>query len=47
MIKEKYKHKTELQRADPGTKSRGNSVLGVIFAHKMPKMDFYYSHRFS
>ena len=28
-------------------KSRGNSVLGVIFSHTMPKMDFRYSHRFS
>jgi len=41
------KHNAELQRADPGTKVRGNSVLGVVFSHTMPKMDFRYSHRFS
>ena len=42
------KHNAELQRAYPGTQiSRGNSVLGVVFSHKMPKMDFHYSHRFS
>ena len=23
--------------------SRGNSVLGVVFSHMMPKMDFHYS----
>ena len=28
-------------------KSRGNSVPGAVFSHKMPKMDFHYSHRFS
>ena len=28
-------------------KSRGNSILGVVFSHPMPKMDFHYSHRFS
>ena len=28
-------------------KSWGNSVLGVVFSHTMPKMDFHYSHRFS
>ena len=43
----KNKHNAELQRADPGTKVRGNSVLGVVFSHTMPKMDFRYSHRFS
>ena len=31
----------------PAQKSRGNSVLGVIFSHTIPKMDFHYSHRFS
>ena len=31
----------------PAQKSRGNSVLAVIFSHTMPKMDFHYSHRFS
>ena len=31
----------------PAQKSRGNSVLGVVFSHTMPKMDFRYSHRFS
>ena len=31
----------------PAQKSRGNSVLGVVFSHTMPKMDFHYSHRFS
>ena len=31
----------------PAQNSRGNSVLGVIFSHTMPKMDFRYSHRFS
>ena len=43
------KHNAELQRADPGTKDMGNLVPGprVIFSHTMPKMDFYYSHRFS
>ena len=24
-----------------------NSELGVVFSHTMPKIDFYYSHRFS
>ena len=43
----KNKHNAELQRADPGRKVRGNSVLGVVFSHTMPKMDFRYSHRFS
>ena len=41
------KHNAELQRADPGTKVTGNSVLGVVFSPTMPKMDFRYSHRFS
>ena len=27
-------------------KSQGNSVLGVVFPHTMPKMVFHYSHRF-
>ena len=31
----------------PAQKSRGDSVLGVVFSHTMPKMDFRYSHRFS
>ena len=31
----------------PAQKLRGNSVLGVIFSHTIPKMDFCYSHRFS
>ena len=31
----------------PAQKSRGNSVLRVVFSHTMPKMDFHYSHRFS
>ena len=31
----------------PAQKSRGNSVLGVIFSHTLPKMDFRYFHRFS
>ena len=31
----------------PAQKSLGNSVLGVVFSHTMPKMDFRYSHRFS
>ena len=31
----------------PAQKSRDNSVLGVVFSHTMPKMDFRYSHRFS
>ena len=42
-----YKHNAELQRADPGTKGTGYSVLGVVFSHTMSKMDFHYSHRFS
>ena len=25
----------------------GNAIPGVVFSHKMPKMDFYYSHCFS
>ena len=29
----------------PSQKSRGNSVLGVIFSHTMPRMDVHYSHR--
>ena len=41
------KHNAELQRPIPAQKSRGNSVLGVVFSHTMPKMDFHYSHRFS
>ena len=41
------KHNAELLRADPGTKVRGNSVLGAVFSHAMLKMDFRYSHRFS
>ena len=45
--KKSNKHNAELQRADPGTKVRGNSVLGVVFSHTMPKLDFRYSHRFS
>ena len=28
-------------------KSRDNLVLGVVFSHMMPRMDFHYSHRFS
>ena len=28
-------------------KSRGNSVLGVVFSHTIPKMDFHFSQRFS
>ena len=43
----KKKHNTELQRADPGTKVKGNSVLGIEFSHTMPKIDFHYSHRFN
>ena len=31
----------------PAQKSWGNSVLGVIFFHTIPKMDVRYSHRFS
>ena len=31
----------------PAQKSRGNSVLGVVFSYTMPKMVFHYSHRFS
>ena len=31
----------------PAKKSRGNSVLGAVFSHTMPKMEFDYSHRFS
>ena len=31
----------------PAQKSLGNSELGVVFSHTMPKMDFHYSHRFS
>ena len=31
----------------PAQKSRGNSVLGVVFSNTMPKKDFRYSHRFS
>ena len=31
----------------PAQKSRGNSVLGVVFSHIMPKKDFRYSYRFS
>jgi len=46
-IKVKGKHNAELQRADPAQKSRDNSVIGVVFSHIMPKMDFHYSHRFS
>ena len=34
-------------RPIPAQKSRGNSVLGAVFSHTMPKMDFRYSHRFS
>ena len=34
-------------RPIPTQKSRGNSVLGVLFSHTMPKKDFRYSHRFS
>ena len=30
----------------PAQKSRGNSVLGVVFSNTMPKMDFHYSHGF-
>ena len=41
------KHNAELQRADPGTKVRGSSVLGVVLSRTMPKMTFRYSHRFS
>ena len=33
--------------AIPAQKPRGNSVLGVVFSHTMPKMDFPYSHCFS
>ena len=32
--------------AVPAQKSRGNSVLGIVFSHTMPEMDFH-SHRFS
>ena len=28
-------------------KSRGNTVLGVVFSLTMPKIDFHYSYRFS
>ena len=31
----------------PAQKIQGNSVPGTVFSHTMPKMDFYYSHRFS
>ena len=31
----------------PAQKSRGNSVLGVIFSETIPKKDFRYSYRFS
>ena len=31
----------------PAQKSRGNSVLGVVFSHRMPEKDFRYSYRFS
>ena len=31
----------------PAQKSRGNSVIGVVFSHTMSKMKFHYSHRFS
>ena len=31
----------------PAQESRGNSRLGVVFSHTIPKMDFRYSHRFS
>ena len=45
----KNQHNAELQRADPGIKSRGNSVLGVGFSNTMPKikMDFHFSDCFS
>ena len=29
----------------PAQKSRGNSVLEVVFSQTMPKMDFHYFHR--
>ena len=29
----------------PAQKSQDNSVLGVVFPHMMPEMDFHYSHR--
>ena len=31
----------------PAQKSRGNSVLRVVFSHTISKMDVHYSHRFS
>ena len=31
----------------PAQKTRGHSVLGVVFSHTMHKMDFHYSHCFS
>ena len=30
----------------PAQKSRGNSVLGVVFSHTMPRIYFQYFHRF-
>ena len=41
------KHNAELQPPIPAQKIRGNSVPGAVLSHTMPKIDFYYSHRFS
>ena len=38
------KHNTYAAAAQ---ESQGNSVIGVVFSHTMPKTDFHYSHRFS
>ena len=38
---------SELQRTDPGTKVTGELSTKDRISHLMPKMDFYYLHRFS